>query len=468
MEKLLNQKIDEYFDKIVLDTQEFIKIKSVLDEKSSNEKAPFGHEIDVALRFVLERGKKLGLKTKNVDGYVGYIEIGTGLEMVGILGHVDVVPEGKGWSVDPYDGEIRDGKLYGRGSIDDKGPIMACLYALKAIQESGLPTKKRARLIVGTDEETSGRCIKYYLQKEEKPVYGFSPDGNFPIIYAEKGIIRFEIVKEFKANDMQKPTGSTIKSIKGGSRVNVVPDYAEAYIQGLKLDIIQNKIREKGLESKLAAENIRDGVLIKANGVSAHAMQPEEGLNAIQLLMEFLKCLDFGPLEAKQLIDAISSKLKMETDGELLGIACQDEISGNLTFNTGIIDVDDKRAVIKFDIRYPVTEDANKIIQRLKKSALEAKAQFNMLQHKPPLHVDKDSFLIKKLQHVYKEMTNEDPVLISIGGGTYCRYVENTVSFGPVFPGQKELAHQKDEHVRLQDLNKMAKIYAQAIYELIK
>lgn len=468
MEELLNQKMDEYYHNIVSDIQELIKIRSVLDEENSSEKAPFGREIDEALRFVLERGKELGLKTKNVDGYAGYIEIGTGQEMVGILGHVDVVPEGKGWSVDPYGGEIRDGRLYGRGSIDDKGPIVTCLYALKAIQESGLPTKKRARLIVGTDEETSGRCIKYYLQKEEKPVCGFSPDGNFPIIYAEKGILRFEIIKEFKANDMQKSTGPIIKSIKGGSRVNVVPDYAEAYIQGLKLDIIQNKIREKGLESKLTAQHINDGVLVKAYGVSAHAMQPENGLNAIQLLMVFLKCLDFGPSEAKQFIDFISSKLKMETDGECLGIACQDEISGNLTLNTGIIDVDDKRAIIKFDIRYPVTEDASRIIQRLKEVALEAKAQFNILQHKPPLHVDKDSFLIKKLQHVYKEMTNEDPVLISIGGGTYCRYVENTVSFGPVFPGQKELAHQKDEYVRLQDLDKMAKIYAQAIYELIK
>ena len=148
MEELLNQKMDEYYHNIVSDIQELIKIRSVLDEENSSEKAPFGREIDEALGFVLERGKELGLKTKNVDGYAGYIEIGTGQEMVGILGHVDVVPEGKGWSVDPYGGEIRDGRLYGRGSIDDKGPIVTCLYALKAIQESGLPTKKRARLIV--------------------------------------------------------------------------------------------------------------------------------------------------------------------------------------------------------------------------------------------------------------------------------------------------------------------------------
>lgn len=414
LEKLLNEIIDKYFKKMVGDIRELVKINSFLDENTSSEKVPFGHKIDEALQFVLNRGQDLGLKTKNLNGYAGFVEIGVGQEMVGILGHIDVVPEGKGWSVDPYSGEIKDGKLYGRGSIDDKGPVLACLYALKAIKESGLPVKKRARLIVGTDEETGGRCIKHYLQSEEKPSCGFSPDANFPIIYAEKGILRWELVKELKRENLRDFAGPIIKKIEGGTRVNVVPDYAEAHFYGMKVDSVKQRIREEEFDNEITVDSIPDGVLIKAQGISAHAMQPEEGLNAIQLLMQFLKYLEFNPSKAKKFIDFISSKLNMETDGKSLGLACRDEISGNLTLNTGIVDVDEKRAIIKFDIRYPVTKDANMIIQRLKEAASEDEVQINILQHKLPLNVDKDSLLIKKLQHVYEEMTGEEPALISI------------------------------------------------------
>lgn len=468
MEQVLDKAIEGYFDMMVADLQQLIKIRSVLDEENHKAGAPFGDKIDEALKFVLDRGKALGLEAQNVDGYAGYVEIGSGKEMVGILGHVDVVPEGSGWSVAPYGGEIKNGKLYGRGSIDDKGPIIACLYALKAIKESGLPTKRRARLILGTDEESGGRCIKYYLNKEEKPVYGFSPDGNFPIIYAEKGILRFELARDFRQQDPGKSDCPVIETIKGGTRVNVVPDYAEAHFSNATLDSIEQAIKEKGFEKKITAEKTSFCVLVRAYGMPAHAMQPEEGVNAVQLLLCFLKDLNFGPEDVKQFINFLANKLNMETDGKTLGIACQDEISGSLTLNVGIANYENRRASIKFDIRYPVTIDAGVIIKKLEDFSLEAGAEFKINQHKLPLHVDKDSPLIKKLKSVYEEMTGEDPVLISIGGGTYCRYVENTVSFGPVFPGQKELAHQKDEYIHLEDLRKIAKIYVQAIYELIK
>jgi len=468
LEQILDKAIEEYFDMMVTDLQKLIKIRSVLEEDNSRSGAPFGDKIDEALNFVLDRGKALGLETKNVDGYAGYIEIGSGKEMVGILGHVDVVPEGSGWSVDPYGGEIKDGKLYGRGSLDYKGPIIACLYALKAIKESGLPIQRRARLIIGTDEETGGRCIKYYLDKEEKPAYGFSPDANFPIIYAEKGILRFSLEKEFKQQGLETTNCPIIETIKGGTRVNVVPDYAEAHLSHVMFDSVQQAIKEKGLNNWIKAEETSSGVLIKAFGVPAHAMQPKEGINAIQLLLCFLKELDFGPYDVKLFINLLANKLDKETDGRTLGIECQDEISGKLTMNVGTINYENMRASIRFDIRYPVTEDAGIIIKKLEDFSLEAGAKFKIDQHKPPLHVNKDSLLIKKLKKVYEKMTGEDAVLLSIGGGTYCRYVENTVSFGPVFPGQKELAHQKDEYISLENLKRIAKIYVQAVYELIR
>lgn len=465
MEGILNLKIDEYFDDIIKNLQEFIKIPSVLDEEKSDESFPFGLKIDEALRWILKKGEELGLKTKNVDGYAGYVEIGNGPEMVGILGHIDVVPAGTGWSVDPFEGQIKEGKLYGRGSVDDKGPIMAVLYALKAIEDSRLPVSKRARLIIGTDEETGARCIKHYLEKEEPPVCGFSPDAEFPIIHAEKGILRFELTKSF---DEGPRPGANLKRIRGGTRVNVVPDYAEAVIEGVDDEKIESKIREHGLAGKIYIEKSLEDVILKAKGISAHASYPGDGENAIQILLNFLTLIDFGGKEAKTFIDAVTGKLKMESDGKTLGISCSDEISGALTINLGVADFDEKRGSLKFDIRYPVTGDGNDIIAKLDKAFGDLEAEFLINQHKLPLYVEPETEFIKKLQGVYKEMTGDEPKLLSIGGGTYCRYVKNTVSFGPVFPGQKELAHQKDEYIVLEDLRKIAKIYVQAIYELIK
>jgi len=465
VEDILNIKIDGYFDEMVKALQEFIRIPSVLDEEKPHESFPFGQKIDEALEWILKKGDELGLKSKNVDRYAGYVEIGNGPEMVGILGHIDVVPPGTGWSVDPFCGEIMEGKIYGRGSVDDKGPVMAALYALKAIEDSGLPVSKRARLIIGTDEETGARCLKHYLEKEEPPVYGFSPDAEFPIIYAEKGILRFELAKSF-AGSLQ--AGANLKKIRGGTRVNVVPDYAEAVMENADSGKIELKIKEQGLANKIKIADTPEGVIIKAKGVSAHASYPEDGKNAVQLLLNFLTLIDFGSKEARNFIDAAVGMLNMETDGKTIGISCSDQISGALTINLGVADFDENRGSLKFDIRYPVTIDGSKIIEKLKKTAGDLGAEFSINQHKLPLYVDPDTAIIKKLQSVYKETTGDEPRLVSIGGGTYCRYVKNTVSFGPVFPGQKELAHQSDEYIAVEDLRKIARIYVQAIYELIK
>jgi len=468
LEEVLNVKISSYFGDMVGDLQELIRIKSVLEEEKCDERFPFGEGIDRALRFVLERGEAFGLKTKNLDGYAGYVEIGSGQDMVGVLAHIDVVPEGSGWSVDPYGGVILDGKLYGRGSIDDKGPTVAVLYALRAIEESKLPTAKRARLIIGTDEETGGRGLKYYLKKEEAPAYGFSPDATFPIIYAEKGILRFEFIKDIQDQKSTKAGEPVLKRISGGTRVNVVPDYSEAWLTNLTTDDVQSIIKKNRLEEKVQAEQVSEGILVKAYGVSAHAMQPREGINAIQLLLTILKDVDFKPHDAKRLIDFLSDKLDMQVNGEKIGLACRDDISGELTLNVGAIKFDDRFGSIKFDVRYPVTKDGNSIIKKLQQMADDMSARLIINQHKPPLYVDKDTELIKKLQLVYKQMTGQEPTLLAIGGGTYCRYVKNTVSFGPVFPGQKELAHRNNEYIGLPDLKKIAKIYGQAIYELMK
>ncbi|MGI6485932.1 MAG: dipeptidase PepV [Tepidanaerobacteraceae bacterium] len=466
MESVLNLKIDEYFNEMVRNLQEFIMIPSVLDEDKSDKNYPFGPKIDEALKWILNKSREMGLATKNVDNYAGYAETGKGIEMVGILGHIDVVPAGTGWSAaSPFGGEIKEGKLYGRGSVDDKGPTLAALYALKAIKESRLPVSKRARLIIGTDEETEARGLKYYLEKEETPIYGFSPDAEFPIIYAEKGILRFEIIKSFTQDKGCRPF---LISVQGGTRLNVVPDCAEAIIKGVDKEKILQLVNQEGFAGKILIEDSLDGIHIKAEGLSAHASYPEDGENAIQMLLSFLSHISFGGRKAKTFIDAAVARLKMEHDGRTLGISCSDKVSGALTINLGIADFNAERGSLKFDVRYPVTADGNQIIEKLKEIAMDLESEFRIIQHKLPLYVEPDTPFIKKLQNIYKEMTGAEAELISIGGGTYCRYIKNTVSFGPVFPGQKELAHQKDEYILLEDLRKISKIYVQAIYELIK
>jgi succinyl-diaminopimelate desuccinylase len=463
VEKILNEIVDKSFAELVKDTQDIISIKSVLDESSIREGAPFGTGIAQALETMLSKASAMGLQTKNVEGYAGYAQLGAKGEQIAILAHLDVVPAAGEWLVPPYSAQVVDGKLYGRGSTDDKGPAMACLYALKAIKDSGLAISKRARLILGTDEESFSRGIKYYLQKEEAPACGFSPDAEFPIIHAEKGLIHFLYSLKMGKNE------ANIISLEGGTRINVVPDLATAIVAEVTEEDAVAQIRTLGLEKYFTVEIDVKGIKITSRGISGHASLPQKGYNAIQNMLQLLAVLfpkNDTPLN--KFITYFAKHLKTETNGISLGIFCQDEISGELTINTAIIDMDANKAIMKFDIRYPVTCDGEKILQKLRALAGKLDADFELIQHMEPLYVEKDSPLIKVLQETYKDCTGEEPVLLAIGGGTYCRSVKNTVSFGPVFPGQPELAHQCNEYIALEDLRRMTKIYAQGIYNLIR
>lgn len=461
MEKILQQYIDDHFDSMLSDIQELVRIPSVLDESSPTPGAPFGEPISRALRLALEKADAMGFRTGNIDGYAGYAEMGEG-EQVAILAHLDVVPAVGEWIVPPYSAEIVDGKLYGRGAVDDKGPGIACLYGMKAVLDSGLPISRRCRLIWGTDEETLARGIHYYLEREEAPAYGFSPDAEFPIIHAEKGTIRF--LYRIPAAD-----GSILR-IQAGTRLNIVPDYASALVRSVSRAAFDAAVQTlPNTKVRFQATEQDGSLLLEAFGVASHACYPGEGVNAIQGMLLLLKAL-FPAADSplKRSIHALAAHLGSETDGTSMGLACRDEISGALTFNTAIIDVDENGGVCKFDIRYPVTRDGEALLAQLKAVEAALGATFELIQHKPPLYVEKDRPFIGMLQQAYEECTGDEPRCISIGGGTYCRYVKNTVSFGPVFPGQKELAHQCNEFLALEDLRRIAKIYAQAIYNLIR
>jgi succinyl-diaminopimelate desuccinylase len=457
-------------DDMLEQLKNLLAIESVLDESSAGLKAPFGRKIAEALEYMLKLGERDGFKTKNVDGYAGHIEYGEGEELIGVLSHVDVVPAGDGWTSPPFSPEIRDGKLYARGAIDDKGPTMAAYFALKIVKELGLPLSKRVRLILGGDEESLWRCMAYYFEHEEMPTMGFSPDADFPIISAEKGFLDIRFVG---TNEKSEPKDGEWKlvQLKAGQRTNVVPDLAEVKLSG-EGDVfeLKEKVQDFLLTHQIQgyAEEGNEGVTIVIKGRAHHGSEPEKGLNAALEMARFLATI---PLDSagKRYIDAINRYLVDSFFGEKLGIAMEDEFTGRLTVNAGVFSYEaDGERMIRLNVRYPKSGEGEKICEAIEEKLADDDFRITEIDHKPAHFVEPDHSLIRILSKVYEEQTGEKAELLAIGGGTYARVLDVGVAFGPLFKGREETAHQRDEHIVVEDLLKATAIYAQAIYELAK
>lgn len=450
-------------DQIILHTQELVRIKSVKSEAKPG--MPFGEGIHHALEYVLELAASLGFETKNYDGYCGHVEIGQGDELVGILVHLDVVPEGSNWSYPPYGAEIHDGKIYGRGAIDDKGPTIAALFAMKAVTDCGIQLNKRVRLIIGTDEESGSEDLHYYFAREESPSIGFSPDAEFPAIYGEKGILIFNLEKEFSKSCSCCCDGVKILSVQGGNAPNMVPDYCEAVISGKDLTPVKVALEKYAANEQVRLEWEENGanMLIKSYGVSSHGSLPEHGVNAVSQLVVFLASLDLQSCDLCDFLKFYAEKIGMEYYGESIGCGLKDEVSGNLIFNVGMIDLNENGVKVVVNIRYPITNTEAEVYAGMEREIQGSGVQIVRRNSMDPLYVPKDDELVVKLMSVYRELTGDQSEPITIGGGTYARSVKKAVAFGPLFPGQPELAHQKDEYMGVEDLILNTKIYAKAI-----
>ncbi len=461
------KKLDALQDELIKTLQGLIRIRSVEDKPIQDK--PFGKGIHEALMYMLNKGKALGLEVKNVDNYAGHVEIGEGKDILGILAHLDVVPEGSGWQYDPFGGEIVDGKIYGRGTVDDKGPAVAVLYGMKAIKDSGIKLSKRVRLILGTDEESSRWAgIKYYLSKEEIPNFGFTPDSNFPVIHAEMGILIFDLIKKIKAGT----TGAvSLKSIKGGNAPNMVPDSCKAVITADDYQDILKKVARFNNDNtdKISTRARGKSLEIYSEGVSAHGAHPERGINAVSILMRFLGMIRFANEDHNEFIEFYNQKIGMNIHGEYMGCYFKDEISGQLIFNVGKITVDEKTAGLTINIRYPVSMKGEEIYKGIRTVTDEYDFGIVKTGEQNPIYLPTDHPVVQILMKVYRKHTNDkasNPIVI--GGGTYARAIENAVAFGPVFIGQPSVEHQKDEHIEIDLLMKASKIFADAIYELAK
>ncbi|WP_342515242.1 dipeptidase PepV [Sporosarcina sp. FSL K6-1522] len=447
---------------LIADLQQLIAIPSVLDEEGVTAEIPFGPEPRRALDWLLDEGQKAGLAVKNVDNMAGHIEMGEGDELLGILCHVDVVPAGVGWTYGPFDGTVEAGKLFGRGAIDDKGPTIAAWHAMQMVKESGLALNKRVRLIIGTDEESGFRCVDRYFEKESMPTIGFAPDADFPIINAEKGIATVLFSQKADVADGQ------LLHFQSGKRINMVPDYAEAHI--LKGSVAVQQQFKSFLDSHGVTGAIREEgelTILSLNGKSAHAAEPNDGINAAVLLATFLNQI-FQEGASKNFTQFIVDAFAQDSRGHFLGLAFEDGSSGETTLNAGIVRFNpaeggEIRVSMRYSVTCPFEEAMTACMERLKNSAFAVDIQANSAPH----YVDANEPLIQTLQKVYTEHTGERAELLAIGGGTYARVLKKGVAFGMLFPGREDVAHQADEYVYLEDLVKATAIYADAISRLV-
>ena len=440
--------------------------------ESNNPVHPFGKNCSDCLRYFLDLANKLGFRTKNLDNYCGYAEYGDGDEIVGIIGHLDVVPANDDdWDYSPFIPSIIDNCIVGRGAIDDKGPVVAALYAMKAVMdyciENNININKKVRLIVGLNEEKDWKCIEYYKAHEEIPSIGFSPDADFPCIYAEKGVLSLSISDKISDNEKIKITEVDTNN----NALNVVPEFTSVTLsvdKKLNIEKVINSLKDiiKKYNYEIDIYKIDDESLkITSYGVSSHSAHPELGKNAISKLLIVLNDLFKNFNINCPLIKDYARLIGDDYSGRNLEIALNDE-SGNLTLNTSQLYIDNNKLFIAMNLRIPVKTDINDIINTFKEKFNSYSIE--IISIKEPLYYEKENNLVTTLCDIFNRICNSNYEPIAIGGATYARAFDNCVSFGMNFPGDEDMCHKVNEFIQIDKLILSANIYAEAVYKLLQ
>ena len=421
----------KYFNQYIDDLKTLISFKSTLGAPEDN--APFGAENKKALDFFLSRAKDFGFKTINYDGYAGEVIFGEG-EEIGVIGHLDVVPVGIGWNTDPWTLTKIDGVYYGRGVSDDKLPLLSCLYALREIKESNIVPTRKIRLFVGCNEETGWQDIEYLKTKTVMPEYGFSPDGNFPLSYAEKGIL----IAKFNL-----PTLKNFYDLKGGTAVNAVCDYASV------------RARTGGIDKTLLDKfnlKLSDGNLIESFGKAAHGSTPHLGKNALLPLFSYFTAVgeDFSKITDCLFLDKH-------------GISNLTNEQGKVTFSPNIIEPDGDGFTLACDCRIPAPLSPKDVTDILDGFNLKYFAE----EKHPPVMVEKDGWFVQTLLGAYNAVTGDNAAPISMGGSTFARAFKKGCAFGPKFNGHDDKIHDANENIPEENLLNAFKIYKLALEKLL-
>lgn len=449
----IKERVKSYEEAMLKDLAELVSYNSVQGEAKPN--APFGEVPAACLDKALEIAEGYGFRTKNVDHYAGYAEIGEGESVIGVLAHLDVVPAGEGWNTDPFVLTRDQDRVYGRGTSDDKGAVVASMIAMKVLKDMEIPLNKRIRLILGTNEENGSKCLAHYVEKEGHIDMGFTPDGTFPGVHGEKGALGLDF----------ESTQTAIKEIRGGIASNVVCNHCT-------LTISQDAVAETALRSALEKHPItfevkrdQDDLIVDVYGTAAHASTPKLGINAIGELMAALA--EAGMQD--DFVEFYNRRIGISCDGAGCGCKTADEY-GPLTFSNGLIQMD--HGVIRgtIDIRFPVTMKSQSIIELIEKTmATETKGKITVRSHTEPLFFPIDSPLVSRLLEAYQEVTGDyQSKPITMGGGTYAKGIRNCIAFGCEFEGEDCHIHDANEFVRIDCLLQQAEIYVHALMKLLE
>lgn len=451
----LDEKIESYLEGMERDLAALVSYPSV-EGSPTAENAPFGDAVRGALEETLRITEALGFSAHDMDGYCCYADAkGTEEEMVGVLGHLDVVPvTAKDWKFDPFTLTKEDGRLYGRGTMDDKGPMIAALYGMKALLDLGFSPKKTVRFIFGCNEETGMLCMKHYIENAPCPSSGFTPDAEWPLIVGEKGILHYQLESRWDG----AAEGARLLSVCAGEAANVVPAEATACFVGL------GEVPEgKGITVTREGER----TLITATGAAAHASTPDEGENALSALLRYLAGLSFAPAGAKKFIDTMARLTQDDCYGESLGVASRDDLSRTTNAPT-VCRLDETGGRVTLDMRFRLSDKSAHYLALLEKIAQENGLTFTPDKYQEPLYLGADNPLAKQLLGAYRDVTGDMTEPLVIGGGTYAKVMPGFLAFGPEPIGAPTRAHQANEYFTERELLTAAKIYARALYEIAK
>jgi succinyl-diaminopimelate desuccinylase len=452
-----------------------IRIKSVGSDPvrgRDGRRMPFGKGVDDAYRYFLELGEKLGFTCFDADGYGGHIEMdaGKGAEVFGIACHADVVPEGEGWEHDPYGAEEDGGFIYGRGTTDDKGPLISALYALKAVRDAGYEFDRSVRIIIGLDEETGSSGMADYLEAAGAPDLGITPDGDFPAYNGEMGIMNFSLARKLKKHTVKD--GLVLRKLESGTAPNIVPDRARAVIAAedpSMYGLVREKASAYAAETGYEVRTKRAGssLSVETFGTAAHGSAPQNGLNAFSIMMDLLGRIQFAGEDLNDFIAFYNEHIGFETDGESLGCGLSDEESGRLILNVGTASFSEDIASCTINIRYPVTCTSDQVYGLIEKKTEGTEIGIVKLLDEKPLFVEADSPFIRTLMDAYESVTGDTSRGPEVSpGGTYAKSIPNTVAFGALFPGDEDRMHQPEERVRPERIFEAAEIYAETIVRL--
>ena len=446
--------IEQYTDEMIDQIARLVQYNSVEGEAKPG--MPFGEGPAAVLAEGLKIAEELGFKTVNLDNYCGYAEMGEGKDLIGIAGHLDIVPVGDGWSYDPLKVTRVGDRIYGRGTTDDKGPVILALYAMKIIRDAGIPLNKRIRLIMGCNEETGSKCMKHYMEVEEPLTLGFTPDASYPCIYGEKGHMGM----------MAYSKNTKILSMNGGFVSNAVCHQCTTVIPAGEVSVekLQKALEATALVSSTVTEDKEAGSLtIFAQGVAAHASTPLLGVNAAGCTMEALQKAGFKD----DFVDFYVSHIGTACDGAGVGLNLEDEY-GALSFNNGIVKTEDGVISCNIDIRVPVTFKAEQLIAASAPYLEDEKGYMRITGIGDPLFFPKESPLVEALYSAYTQVTGDtslEPLVI--GGGTYAKALPGIIAFGPEMPGIDYRIHNADEFLDIPGLKTSTEIYVQAILNML-